>query len=382
MDFSWSPEEQELRSQLRSYVADNLFLGWTQTDRDVPTQEKIDAAIRFCEGLAERGLLTPAWPVEYGGRAASLWEQTVISEELWGVGEPRGPQYMNANWIGPAILQLGSPEQKREHLAAIAAGRSNWAQGFSEPDAGSDLSALRTAAVRDGDFYVINGQKMWTSYAHAANNIFLLVRTSKEDNPRRGISILLVPMDTAGIEVREIPALHFSHLVHEVFFRDVRVPVSCRLGPENEGWSIIRTLLANERVGNARHEWVDRCLDRVFDEAAEAGVDMDDEAFWETMGEASAAVMASRVLNYVAVQAAADESPSYSDLSSIYRVALAQMEIGAAHAFMDVLGTEALQPTSCGDYQLQSGILATIGGGSIEMALNSIAWYQLGLSKG
>jgi hypothetical protein len=109
---------------------------------------------------------------------------------------------------------------------------------------------------------------------------------------------------------------------------------------------------------------------------------MDDEAFWETMGEASAAVMASRVLNYVAVQAAADESPSYSDLSSIYRVALAQMEIGAAHAFMDVLGTEALQPTSCGDYQLQSGILATIGGGSIEMALNSIAWYQLGLSKG
>jgi alkylation response protein AidB-like acyl-CoA dehydrogenase len=382
MDFSWSPEEQELRSQLRSYVADNLSPGWTQIDRDVPTKEKIDAAIHFCEGLAERGLLTPAWPVEYGGRAASLWEQTIISEELWGVGEPRGPQYMNANWIGPAILQLGSAEQKKEHLSAIAAGRSNWAQGFSEPDAGSDLSALRTSAVRDGDFYVINGQKMWTSYAHAATNIFLLVRTSKEDNPRLGISILLVPMDTPGIEVREIPALHFSHLVHEVFFRDVRVHVSCRLGPENEGWSIIRTLLANERVGNARHEWVDRCLDRVFDEAVEVGVDMDDEAFWETMGEASAAAMASRILNYVAVQAATDESSSYPDLSSIYRVALAQMEIGAAHAFMDVLGVEALQQTSCGDYQLQAGILSTIGGGSIEMALNSIAWYQLGLPKG
>ena len=177
---------------------------------------------------------------------------------------------MNANWIGPAILQLGSREQKQEHLAAIAAGRSNWAQGFSEPDAGSDLSALRTTAVRDGDYYVVNGQKMWTSYAHAASNIFLLVRTSKEANPRHGISILLVPMDTPGIEVREIPALHFSHLVHEVFFRDVRVPVSGRLGAENDGWSIIRTLLANERVGNARHEWVDRCLDRVFDEAVGA----------------------------------------------------------------------------------------------------------------
>ena len=104
MDFSWSQEEQELRSQLRAYIADHMLPGWTQLDRDVPTQDKIDAAIRFCEGLAERGLLTPTWPVEYGGRAASPWEQTVISEEMWGEGEPRGPQYMNTNWIGPAIL--------------------------------------------------------------------------------------------------------------------------------------------------------------------------------------------------------------------------------------------------------------------------------------
>ncbi|MDX6416976.1 MAG: hypothetical protein QOG28_1596, partial [Trebonia sp.] len=96
MDFTWTPEEQALRAQLREYVGENLLPGWSQLDRDVPTPDKVDAAIRFCEGLAERGLLTPAWPVEYGGRAASLWEQTVISEELWGVGEPRGPQYMNA----------------------------------------------------------------------------------------------------------------------------------------------------------------------------------------------------------------------------------------------------------------------------------------------
>jgi alkylation response protein AidB-like acyl-CoA dehydrogenase len=382
VDFTWTPEEQALRAQLREYVGENLLPGWSQLDRDVPTPDKVDAAIRFCEGLAERGLLTPAWPVEYGGRAASLWEQTVISEELWGVGEPRGPQYMNANWIGPAILQLGTPEQQQEHLTSIAAGRSNWAQGFSEPDAGSDLSALRTAAVRDGDFYVVNGQKIWTSYAHAARHIFLLVRTLKTDNPRRGISVLLVPMDLEGIEVREIASLNFPHLVHEVFFRDVQVPVSCRLGGENEGWNVIRTLLANERVGNARHEWVDRCLDRVFDEAVAADVDIDDEAFWETMGEASAATLASRVLNYVAVQSAVEESDEYPDLAAIYRVALAQMEMGAAHAFLDVLGIDGLLDTSCADYQLFSGILSTIGGGSIEMSLNGIAWYQLGLPKG
>ncbi|MDX6421654.1 MAG: hypothetical protein QOG28_6274, partial [Trebonia sp.] len=265
---------------------------------------------------------------------------------------------------------------------SIAAGRSNWAQGFSEPDAGSDLSALRTAAVRDGDFYVVNGQKIWTSYAHAARHSVLLVRTWKTDNPRRGISVLLVPMDLEGIEVREIASLNFPHLVHEVFFRDVQVPVSYRLGGENEGWNVIRTLLANERVGNARHEWVDRCLDRVFDEAVAADVDIDDEAFWETMGEASAATLASRVLNYVAVQSAVEESDEYPDLAAIYRVALAQMEMGAAHAFLDVLGIDGLLDTSCADYQLFSGILSTIGGGSIEMSLNGIAWYQLGLPKG
>jgi alkylation response protein AidB-like acyl-CoA dehydrogenase len=383
MDFTWTEAEDELRGDLRSYVEDHLMPGWTHTDRDMPTQATVDEVIKFCRGLAERGLLIPAWPAEYGGRGATLWEQTVISEELWGVGEPRGPQYMNVNWIGPAINQIGSEDQRQEYFGQIAAGEAMWCQGFSEPDAGSDLSALKTAAERDGDVYIVNGQKIWTSYAHAADYCFLLVRTAKSDNPRRGISVLLVPMDLPGIEVREIPTLGVRHLVHEIFFTDVAVPVSCRLGEENEGWNIIRHLLASERVGNARHEWVDRSLDKLVDEATEAdGVDTADSRFWETIGRAAAWTAASRVLNYAAVQAWSEGSSDYPNLAATYRASMAQMELGVAYAFLDVLGPGALLESSRGDYQLVGGTLSTIGGGSLEMQLNSVAWYQLGLPKG
>lgn len=382
MDFSWTEEEQKLRADLRSYIEDSLVPGWTHAHRDMPTAESVAQVIDFCKGLAERGLLTPQWPVEYGGRGASLWEQTVISEELWGEGEPRGSQYMNVNWIGPAIAQLGSKEQQTEYFESITAGEAMWCQGFSEPDTGSDLSALKTSAARDGDHYVINGQKIWTSYAHAADYCFLLVRTAKTDNPREGISILLVPMTLEGIEVREIPTLGVRHVVHEVFFRDVEVPVACRLGAENDGWNIIRQLLANERVGNARHEWNDRSLDKLVEEAIAIGSDTEDSRFWITIGRAAALTAASRVLNYAAVQAWSDGSTEYPNLAALYRASMAQMEIGTAYAFIDVLGPEGLLDGSRGNYQLFGATLSTIGGGSLEMQLNNIAWYKLGLPKG
>lgn len=382
MDFSWSEDEQRLRRELITYIEDNLMPGWSHIHREMPDRASVDQVVRFCKGLAEKGLLIPAWPVEYGGRGASKWEQTVISEELWGVGEPRGPQYMNVNWIGPALMALGTEEQRKEVFEPIAAGEAMWCQGFSEPDAGSDLSALRTSAVRDGDMYIVNGQKIWTSYAHAADWCFLLVRTSSEGDPRRGISVLLVPMHLDGIEVREIPTLRVRELVHEVFFRDVQVPVACRLGEENEGWTIIRTLLANERVGNARHEWVDRSLDVLVDEAIAGGIEFDDERVWETLGRSAAWTAAGRILNYVAVQSWEDDSEDYTKHAAVYRTSMAQMELGAAHAYLDILGSGALDERSRGDYQLVGGTLSTLGGGSLEMQLNTISSQILGLPKG
>ena len=228
----------------------------------------------------------------------------MISEELWGVGEPRGPQYMNVNWIGPAVMQLGSEEQRQEYFAPIAAGEAMWCQGFSEPDAGSDLSALKTAAVRDGEYYIVNGQKIWTSYAHAADYCFLLVRTAKSENPRRGISVLLVPMNLPASRCGRSPPSGSGTWSTRSSSPTSRCRLRYRLGGENEGWNIIRHLLASERVGNARHEWVDRSLDRLVDEALAAdGVDTADSRFWETLGRAAAWTAASRVLNYAAVQA-------------------------------------------------------------------------------
>jgi len=230
--------------------------------------------------------------------------------------------------------------------------------------------------------YVVNGQKIWTSYAHAANYCFLLVRTAAGDNPRRGISVLLVPMDLEGIEVREIASLGVHHMLHEVFFHDVKVPVSCRLGEENQGWNIIRTLLANERTQVAKHEQVDRGLDRLVQQAEAAGVDTKSDRFFESLGRAAATAAAGRVLNYVANQALIDESTDYPNLASVYKASSSQMAIEASQAHLMVLGAEALLESSEGDYELISSIESGIGGGSLEMQLNNIAWYVLGLPKG
>ena len=187
MDLDFTEEENAFRAALRSAIEQNIRQGWTLDDRDMPDVEDVAAVKAFCAALGEGGFLTPHWPISYGGREASPWEQLIISEETWSVGEPRGGQYMNTNWIGPALMAYGTPEQQAERLPPITRGEVNWCQGFSEPDAGSDLAALRCRAVRDGDTYVVNGEKIWTSYAHAAEHCFLLVRTDP-DSPKRRAS--------------------------------------------------------------------------------------------------------------------------------------------------------------------------------------------------
>ena len=167
----------DLRRELRELVKDNVpehFLGaFTDDPADLETAQ------RFCRTLAERNLLCLAWPEEFGGGGASVWEQTVVREEMWAHHEPRGAQYMGVNWVGPIIMRHGTEEQQRKHLPPIARGEVIWCQGFSEPEAGSDLASLRTAARRDGDGWLVSGQKIWTSYATMAQWCFLLARTSK-----------------------------------------------------------------------------------------------------------------------------------------------------------------------------------------------------------
>src|SRR5437879_1507739 len=212
MEFGWSDEDEAFRDELRGVLAEMLPTDWLEREADPSETEHVARSRGYAKQLADRGWLVPHWPREYGGDEAGPWRMTVLAEELWAHGEPRGPQYMNVNWIGPTIMAYGTDAQKRSHLPRIAAGDVIWCQGFSEPDAGSDLAALSTRAVRDGDVYVVNGQKIWTSFAHMARFGILIARTDPDVAKHQGISYLVCPMHAPGIEVRPIVEMTGAHL--------------------------------------------------------------------------------------------------------------------------------------------------------------------------
>jgi alkylation response protein AidB-like acyl-CoA dehydrogenase len=271
MDFDMGPEVADLRRELRRLVAEEIPDGYLGAFTDDPAD--LDVAQRFCRTLAGRGLLCMAWPEEYGGKNASPWAQTAVREEMWAHHEPRGAQYMGVNWVGPTIMRHGTDRQREQHLPAIAAGEVIWCQGFSEPDAGSDLASLTTAAVRDGDGWRITGQKIWTSYATMAQWCFLLARTSKQERKQQGLTIFLLPMEREGIEVRPIGTMMGPHHLNEVFFDGVWATDDDVLGPVDGGWAVVQEVLSFERVGIARYARCEKLLaeaPRVLGDAWEA----------------------------------------------------------------------------------------------------------------
>jgi alkylation response protein AidB-like acyl-CoA dehydrogenase len=258
MDFDMGEGVTALRHELRALIKENIppdFLGAFTND-----PADLEVTQRFCRVLSERGLLCMAWPAEWGGRGASAWEQTVVREEMWAHHEPRGAQYMGVNWVGPTLMRHGTAAQKEQHLPAIARGETIWCQGFSEPNAGSDLASLQTAARRDGDGWLVTGQKIWTSYATMAQWCFLLARTSKGERKQQGLTIFLVPMTAPGIEVRPISSMIGPHHLNEVFFDNVWVTEADVLGTIDEGWQVVQEVLAFERVGIARYARCERLL--------------------------------------------------------------------------------------------------------------------------
>ncbi len=244
----------ELRDLVRAEVPEHYLGAFTDDPADLAVAQ------RFCRTLADRNLLCMAWPEQFGGRDASVWEQTVVREEMWAHHEPRGAQYMGVNWVGPIIMRHGTPEQQRTHLPPIAAGEVIWCQGFSEPEAGSDLASLRTTARPDGGGWLVSGQKIWTSYATMAQWCFLLARTSKVEKKQQGLTIFLVPMDDPAITVRPIRCMMGPHHLNEVFFDDLRVTPAHVLGTVDQGWSIVQDVMSFERVGIARYARCERLL--------------------------------------------------------------------------------------------------------------------------
>jgi alkylation response protein AidB-like acyl-CoA dehydrogenase len=243
------------RSEVRAFLDESLSEEMRSAPRTIMLLDT-DMQQRWHRILAFRGWAVPGWPVEYGGTGWSAERRNVLAEELVRANAP--PLSPNLQMIGPVLYTFGTDYQKALHLGPLKMGETLWCQGYSEPEAGSDLAALRLSALRNGDDYVLNGQKLWTSYAHKADWMFCLVRTGSDGSTRRqsGISFLLVDMRTSGITVRPIRSIDGLHHLNEVFFADARVPVANRVGAENEGWAIAKFLLQHERGGVANSQYL------------------------------------------------------------------------------------------------------------------------------
>ncbi|HBZ44671.1 MAG TPA: acyl-CoA dehydrogenase [Maritimibacter sp.] len=379
MDFAWSDENDAFRTKVSDFLDQNLPNDWQAIARHGPgSREQTEFSLSFCPQLAAAGFLVPHWPAEWGGADRPTWEHFILGEEMWAAGEPRGGQYMNVNWIGPVLMRYGSEEQKHRYLPPMAAGRAIWCQGFSEPGAGSDLASLRTKALRDGDDYIINGQKIWTSYAGLAETCFLLARTGEG---RSGIAVFLVPMDTPGIEVRAIPSLIGHGDIHEVFFTDVRIPSSCRLGEEGEGWTIISYALANERVGIPRYEMSSRELDAMVAELKSRG-GFGNAAIRTRAAEAAAACDAARMLVYRVVDERARGEPP-GTAANLARVAVVEADHKVTDFGMDFL-PDCYSGSDHAAFQAhhERAIVTGIAAGAAEIQLNLVARRHLDLPKG
>ena len=380
MDFAWSDEDETFRRELRAFLSETLPPSWDEIARDGPGSDAQAAFAReFCPRLAAKGWLTQSWPREYGGRDATPWRHAILGEEMWRCGEPRSSQYMTVNWIGPTILRYGSEEQKARYLPPISEGRAFWCQGFSEPEAGSDLASLRTLAIRDGDAYVVNGSKIWTSYVNHADHCFLVVRTDPDSKRHHGISVLLVAMDLPGIEVREIPSVVGERYFFEVFFTDVRVPVECRLGPEHAGWDVVSWSLATERVGAARYARAADTLDELAAWARERGL-LSDARLRERLGEARALCEAARLLVYRVIDLRAKGSPPSAD-TNLARVASTAAERAVADLALETFGPEALEYGHFAEAHFRLAMTAGVAVGTTEIHLNLVAARFLGLPR-
>ena len=246
-----TPQEVAFRDEVRHFL-DEKFT--SDLRRESAAQIGVfahpDLTRRWQAILHERGWAAPHWPKKYGGAEFTAMEQYIFSVELTKAGAPALPA-LGLNMCGPVIMRFGTQVQKDYFLPRILTTEHYWCQGYSEPEAGSDLASLRCCAVRKGEKYIINGQKTWTTHAHFANWIFMLVRTATEGKPQQGISFILVPMDTPGITVRPIYSMSGEHEVNEVFFDEVSVPVENLIGEENKGWDVAKFLLVNERGGGS-----------------------------------------------------------------------------------------------------------------------------------
>ncbi|MDN7139861.1 acyl-CoA dehydrogenase family protein [Pseudomonas sp. JQ170] len=308
MDIRYTPDELMFREQVRAFLNEQLPAAIAARGRHGKRFNKHDQ-VTWMRLLNERGWLAASWPVEHGGTGWGVVQKHIFEEECAAVGAP-GIVPFGVNMVGPVIIKFGTPQQQARFLPRILNSDDWWCQGYSEPGAGSDLASLRTRAERDGDVYVVNGQKAWTTLAHYADWMFCLVRTDPQAQQQRGISFLLIDMKTPGISVRPVITLDGEHEVNEVFFDNVRVPVENLVGRENEGWTCAKYLLTHERtsiagIGQAR-QMLARLKQIASSQVHNGDPLIDDPLFRVQIAEVEIQLMAIEMSNLRIVAAARD----------------------------------------------------------------------------
>lgn len=377
MHFGWTEAQLSFCTRVKDFLARELPENWESIACQSPGSKAVtDFSRTFCPKLAAAGLLVPHWPVEFGGRDAPPWEHFILGELMWELGEPRGPQYYNVNWLGPAILRYGTPRQKAHHLALMSAGNVVWCQGFSEPSAGSDLASLRTSAELSGGKFIIRGSKIWTSYAALSDYCFLLARVGGE---LPGITVFLLPMNRPGIVVRPIRSVVGDGDLHEVFFDSVEAQSDEVLGEVGRGWEVVRYALHYERVGIPRYALASRTLDRTV-RRIKADREFNGPAR-EKAACAYAACEAARLLTYRAVDRRARSMPPDGS-TSVARYSTVMAENRVAEFVLDFQpnlladGVEKMIET-----HHRRAIAAGIASGAAEIQLNLISRDVLALGS-
>lgn len=377
MDLSYTPEEEAFRLRVREWIAQHA-----------PTRTQVrdlDAARAWQRQLHAAGFLGVGWPQEYGGATLSKVEQAILNEELARANAPGVVNIMAIWWVGPAIMKYGTEEQQRRFLPRILNAEEIWATGYSEPGSGSDMAAARTRAERQGDDYVVSGQKVWTTIAHISDWYFVLVRTSTEGPKWAGLTVLLMDLRSPGVEVRPIRQITGGSEFNEVFMHEVRVPVTNRLGAEGQGWEIVTAALVNERSGIAGSIRADQSLAKLVALARQQRVTGD--PIWRQ--RLSDLAIRAQIIRASGYRAMTDDlrgrrNPQMSAGMKLLSTELSQR---FSEAGVDLLGAHGqLWEHDAPDHgraahQFLDDRSATIAGGTSEVQRNIVAQRVLGLPR-
>jgi alkylation response protein AidB-like acyl-CoA dehydrogenase len=406
MDLTYPPEAETFRTEIRAWLVEHLPEGWFDEGFEMTPDERRSFNENWIKTLYEGGWICASWPTEYGDKGLSIMENVVLNEEFARAHAPMRADFFGDTLVGPTILQWGTEEQKQFFLPKILKGEISWCQGFSEPNAGSDLAGLSTKADLDGEEWVITGQKVWTTQAQYADYCFVLARTDPDASKHKGISYLLVPMRQPGIEVRPIVQPDGSAEFNEVFFTEARCPVDAVVGGVNNGWKVAMTTLGFERGSSATTSYrrFERELDSIIGIARENGK-IDDPLIRQRLARQWSRIQLMRFggLRTLSASVSGRKDPGVAALGALNKMIWSETHRDTMELALDILGMEGQILTGSVDDEYVAGVgrrvtardypaspmqvsfffsrSETIWGGTAQIQRNIVGERVLGLPK-